>query len=75
VTLIGKPGGLGNPYEMSLLVILGGNPADTDPWLKEWFDFWGTSSWGPVYARVNATGEFWPDQKTEIMRALKSSPP
>jgi hypothetical protein len=37
---------------VTLLVILGGDPADTDPWLKQQFDFWGLCPWGPVYARV-----------------------
>jgi hypothetical protein len=74
VTLIGKPGGKGNDYGMTLLILMGGDPVDTDPWLKEWFDLWGISPWGPVYARVNQIDSLWPDHKGRIVQALEIKP-
>ncbi|UCD50401.1 MAG: hypothetical protein JSW27_23115 [Phycisphaerales bacterium] len=70
ISLSGKPGGKGNRYGMTLLVLIGGSPADADAWLKEWFDFWGFSPWGPVYARVNEVQLLWPDHKRAIVEAL-----
>ena len=70
VTLVGKPGGFGNPYEMTLLILMGDDPADADAWLKESFDLWGVTSWGPVYARVNKADQLWPDHRAEITRVL-----
>jgi hypothetical protein len=75
VTLIGKPGGKGNDYGMTLLILMGGDLAETDPWLREWYDFWGVSPWGPVYARVNQADELWPSYKGDIVKALEIKVP
>ncbi len=74
IELIGKPGGKGNRYGISLLVLLNGDRLDTDPWLKEWYDFWGLTSWGPLYARVNEAEQLWPNHRTQIERALGVEP-
>jgi hypothetical protein len=71
IRLSGKPGGKGNRYGMTLLLLMGGDPADADPWLKEWFDFWGLSPWGPVYAQVNEVESLWPDYRRAIAKALE----
>ncbi|MBN2128738.1 MAG: hypothetical protein JW741_04550 [Sedimentisphaerales bacterium] len=71
----GKPGGKGNRYGLTLLVLMGGDPIDTDPWLKEWFDFWGHSPWGPVYAWVNEVESLWPTYRPDIARVLRIKPP
>ena len=46
-----------------------------DPWLKEWFDFWGHSRWGPVCARVNGVEFLWPTHRQDIARALRIKSP
>lgn len=74
IELIGKPGGKGNRYGISLLVLLNSDPLDTDPWLKEWYDFWGLTSWGSLYARVNEVEQLWPDHRVQIERALGVEP-
>jgi hypothetical protein len=58
-----------------LLVILGGDPAATDPWLKQQFDFWGLCPWGPVYARVREADPLWPDPRAAIQQALEIKAP
>ena len=50
------------------------DPAETDPWLKEQFDLWGLSPWGPVYASVRDADLLWPDHKAQIERALGIKP-
>jgi hypothetical protein len=75
IRLSGKPGGKANRYGLTLLVQIGGEPAETDPWLKEWFDFWGMSPWGPVYARVNEVESLWPDYRQAIVKALDIAAP
>jgi len=74
IELIGKPGGKGNRYGISLLVLLNGDPLDADPWLKERYDIWGLTSWGPLYARVNEVEQLWPDHRAQIERALGVEP-
>ena len=75
IRLSGKPGGKGNRYGLTLLVLMGGDPINADPWLKEWFDFWGHSPWGPVYARVNEVEPLWPTYRQDIARTLAIEPP
>jgi len=74
IALIGKPGGKGNRYGIALLVLLNGDPFDADPWLKEQYDFWGLTSWGPLYARVNEVEQLWPNHRAQIERALGVEP-
>jgi len=71
IRLSGKPGGKRNRYGLTLLILMGGDPIDTDPWLKEWFDFLGHSLWGPVYARVNEVETLWPAYRPDIASALR----
>jgi hypothetical protein len=75
IRLSGKPGGKANRYGLTLLVQIGGEPAETDPWLREWFDFWGLSPWGPIYARVNEVESLWPDYRQAIVKALDIAAP
>lgn len=70
VHMSGKPGGKGNRYGLTLVVLMGDDPLDADPWLKEWADFWGSSRWGPVYAHVNEVESLWPTYRADITRAL-----
>jgi hypothetical protein len=70
VGLIGQSGGKGGDKGVLLVIMMGGEPADTDPWLKEQFDSWGVSPWGPVYASVREADQLWPGHKVEVMRAL-----
>lgn len=71
VSLIGKSGGKGNDYGIDLLILMEGDRIDADPWLKEWYDFWGLSRWGPVYARVGEVDTLWPKYREEIAEALE----
>jgi hypothetical protein len=71
VQLIGKPGGKENPYNVFLLILIGADPADADPWLKEELNYWGGSRWGPVYAQVNEAESLWPQCRQVISEALE----
>ncbi len=75
VHLIGQPRGKGGDKGVLFLIIMGGDPAGTNPWLKEQFDLWGLSSWGPVYAQVNDADQLWPNHRTEITRVLEITSP
>jgi hypothetical protein len=70
VHLIAQRGGKGSDKGVLLLIPIGGDPAETDPWLKEQVDLWGLSPWGPVYARVTEADELWPRHRTEIAHVL-----
>ncbi len=69
VSLIGKSGGKGNDCGIDLLILMEGDRIDADPWLKEWYDFWGLSRWGPVYARVGEIEPLWPKYREGITGA------
>jgi len=74
VHLIGQPGGKGGDRGVLLVVLPGSDASETDPWLKESFDFWGLSPWGPVYASVHDADPLWPDHKAQIVRVLEIKP-
>jgi hypothetical protein len=74
INLIGQHAGKGGDKGVFLLILRGGDPTDTDPWLKEDLDLWGLSPWGPVYARVNQAEQLWPDHRAKIERALGVEP-
>jgi hypothetical protein len=75
IHLIGQPGGKGGDRGVLLVVLPGSDASETDPWLKESFDFWGLSPWGLVYASVHDADPLWPDHKAEIVRVLEIKPP
>lgn len=75
VHLIGQPGGKGSDKGVLLLITMGGDPAETDPWLKEQFDLWGLSPWGLVYARVTEADQLWPNHRADIQQVLEVKPP
>lgn len=74
IHLIGQSGGKGGDRGVLLVVRPGNDASETDPWLKESFDFWGLSPWGLVYASVHDTDPLWPNHKAEIVRALEIKP-
>ena len=74
INLIGRRGGKGGDKGVFLLILRGGDPTDTDPWLKEDLDLWGLSPWGPLYARVNEAEQLWPNHRAQIERALRVEP-
>ncbi len=74
VDLIGQRGGKGSDKQVLLLILMGGDPAKTDPWLKERFDFWGLSPWGPVHADVREADQLWPNHRAAITQALEIQP-
>lgn len=75
VDLIGQPGGKSSDKGVSLVIMMGGDPADTDPWLKERYDLRGLSPWGPVYASVREADRLWLNHRADIQRALEIKPP
>jgi len=75
VHLIGQPSGKGGDKGVLLVVLPGSDASETDPWLKESFDFWGLSLWGLVYASVHDADPLWPNHKPQIMRVLEIQPP
>jgi hypothetical protein len=77
IHLIGqREGGIGGDKGILLLILMNGEKDLAEPWLneiKERFDFWGLSKWGPVYAMVNKDEQLWPDYKEQITKVLEIS--
>jgi len=74
IHLIGRPGGKGGDGGVLLIILPGSDASETDPWLKESFDFWGLSPWGLVYASVHDADPLWPNHRAEIMGVLEIKP-
>jgi hypothetical protein len=74
ITITGRSAGKENPYRAFFLTVMGGDPAETDPWMKRDMAYWGLSRWGPVYAAVNEIESLWPECRKTISAALEIPP-